>query len=96
MGPAVQQPQRRFDTLASLAAGRRAFSATLAVPCPAHRAKKGQPCWLVPGDRPSRPHHGVCGPRVRAAGFVRRSPVPGVEAATRAEGRASTTPGGIR
>lgn len=87
MGPAVQP---RFDTLASLAAGRRAFSATLAVPCPAHAAKKGEPCWTIPRDVPAlQPHRGVCGPRVRAAGFAkhRRSPVPGVEA--RAEGRDS-------
>lgn len=43
----------------------------LALPCKAHGAKPGHPCWVVPADESANDHRAVCGRRARARGFWR-------------------------
>jgi len=60
-----QDARSERDRAAASAQGRTSFAATLAVPCSAHGAGAGEPCWDSP--------RGACGRRARRAGFAGRT-----------------------
>lgn len=62
-------PHQPPSDLEARAKARRVLLAVMAVPCPKHDAKVGQPCWTVPTDSSTTrlEHQGMCGARVTAS-----------------------------
>lgn len=74
-------PTRRRDRLALgpeavAAASARALDRVLLHPCHRHDAPSTVPCWCIRGDLAGDDHLGVCGSRLRSAGFVPPAPRP--------------------
>lgn len=54
------------QTLSMRAEFRRTFNQYMHLPCRAHHAREGQPCWTIARDGNRNPSRAVCGARIDA------------------------------